>query len=270
MISLSKNHVHNIDNYKDHLTESSIIIFTKYINVISEYLKHCKDYIFIQNITYFKYILKRGINTINHVFKFLLIYTKNLEMVYYNCQKSYIYYVEFIGQIGDDNHSFLQLNSKDASLFVYKKTIFEINNDVRKEHILDPCSEKKIGEVNQLIIIYNNILFNLIENNSLINIITIVNTELSNIMNKILKWYIDNDSNKNQELLNNKIVALNIFSTYFKKDNLVEYLEFFVRKIKKLNKFNNNMLKSILMNNELLENHSTVNYINYIIKQITI
>ena len=25
----------------------------------------------------------------------------------------------------------LQLNSKDASLFVYKKTIFEINNDVR-------------------------------------------------------------------------------------------------------------------------------------------
>ena len=45
-------------------------------------------------------------------------------MTYYNCQKGYIYFIEFIGQISEDNHSFLQLNSKDASLFVYKKINF--------------------------------------------------------------------------------------------------------------------------------------------------
>ena len=47
-------------------------------------------------------------------------------------QKSFYYYIEFIGQIGDSNHQFLQLNSKDATLFVFKKTVFEINSDHRK------------------------------------------------------------------------------------------------------------------------------------------
>ena len=44
-------------------------------------------------------------------------------------KQAIFYYVEFIGQIGEDSQGFLQLNSKDAILFVYKKTIFDINND---------------------------------------------------------------------------------------------------------------------------------------------
>ena len=38
-----------------------------------------------------------------------------------------------MGQIGEDSHTYLQLNSKDAALFVYKKTIFELDNEYRKE-----------------------------------------------------------------------------------------------------------------------------------------
>ena len=53
-------------------------------------------------------------------------------MVYFHCKKAYYYYIEFIGQISDDSHSYLQLTSKDATLFVYKKTIFEVDNMVRK------------------------------------------------------------------------------------------------------------------------------------------
>ena len=61
------------------------------------------------------------------------MYTKNLELTVHHCKKAFLYYVEFIGQIGDDNHTFLQLNSKDATLFVYKKTIFDINNEYKKK-----------------------------------------------------------------------------------------------------------------------------------------
>ena len=63
------------------------------------------------------------------------MYTKNLDLTVYHCKKAYLFYVEFIGQIGDDNNSYLQLNSKDATLFVYKKTIFEINNEYRKQFV---------------------------------------------------------------------------------------------------------------------------------------
>ena len=33
-------------------------------------------------------------------------------------------------------HAYLQLNSRDATLFVYKKTIYEINNDHKKNIII--------------------------------------------------------------------------------------------------------------------------------------
>ena len=86
----------------------------------------------------------------------LLLYTKNLSLAYVHCQKSLYYYVEFICQIGDDTHSFLQLNTKDASLFVYKKTIFDINNEHRKEFasVKDSCAITT--NVDLLIEIYSN------------------------------------------------------------------------------------------------------------------
>ena len=270
MMQISKNHIQNIDNYRESFQDSTATIFIKYMNLISEYLKHSKDFIFIQNPTYYNYVLKKGISTITHVFKFLLIYTKNLEMVYFNCQKSYIYYVEFIGQIGDDNHSFLQLNSKDAALFVYKKTIFEINNDIRKDYVCDNNSEKKITEIDNLIKIYSNILFYLMDNNSLINIIKIVNTDLLNIMNKILKIYVDSENHKYSNNIQNKIESIVLFSTYYKKDNLLEHLELFIRKIKKLNNTNNYKLKQILINQDSPSNISNVKYINYITSHISI
>ena len=225
MNNLSKNHINNIDNYNISFQDNYSTIFTKYLLIIDEYLKHCLDNIYIQNPIYYIYIIKRGITTINHVFQFLLIYTKNLDMVYYNCQKAYIYYIEFIGQIGDDNHSFLQLNSKDASLFVYKKTIFEINNDIKKDYISDTISKKLITEVELLIKIYNTILFKLIEKNTMIDVIKKVCTDAHNTMQKILKLSIDQEDNKLQAIL--------IFTFQIQKDNIIDYLDIFIKKIKK-------------------------------------
>ena len=90
--------IKNIDNYNLVYKESSSQLFKKYIEIINEYIKHCLENINIQDKTYYKYILEKGITTISYVFKFLLLYTKNIDIIYHNCQKSYIYYSEFIGQ----------------------------------------------------------------------------------------------------------------------------------------------------------------------------
>ena len=259
MTTISKKHINNIDNYNISFQDNHSTIFNKYLLIINEYLKHCLDNIYIQNPIYYIYIIKQGILTLNHIFRFLLIYTKNLDIIYHNCQKAYIYYIEFIGQISDDNHSFLQLNSKDASLFVYKKTIFEINNDVRKDYVSDSIADKLINMINLLIKIYNIILIQLIENNTLINVIKIANIDLNNIIQKILKLSIEYD--------NNKINSVLIFATHFKKSNLLDYLDIFIKKIKKKSNINIIKLKQMLLDEELI-NNPPVKYITLIMHQI--
>lgn len=150
--------LHNVDNYKKEFTNSSSDIFSKYIEIISEYFINCSESIHMHNNSYYKYVIIKGMETLAHVFKMLLLYTKNLNLVYYHCQKSFYYYVEFISQIGDNNHIFLQLNSCDASLFVYKKTIYDINQEYRKK--FSSCIQENMimNNVESLIFIYNNIL----------------------------------------------------------------------------------------------------------------
>jgi hypothetical protein len=95
-----------------------------------------------KNITSF--IILRGLKTITHVYTLLLYYTRNVELSYYHAQKSFYFYIEFVQQITDDQHTFLNLNTKDACMFVYKKTIFEINGEVKKNigNLSKACSIK--------------------------------------------------------------------------------------------------------------------------------
>jgi hypothetical protein len=263
MTQISKNFIQNTDNYNIAFQDNCTTLFSKYMQIISEYLKHCHDNIFIQNPIYYKYVIKRGITTLNHVFKFLLIYTKNLDMIYYNCQKSYIYYIEFIGQISEDNHSFLQLNSKDASLFVYKKTIFDINNDVRKEYTTNQLSDELLDNVEYLIQIYNIMIFQFLDNYNIIEVIKYTNCDLHNTMQKIIKIFID----ANNINISYKIKGILTFITYCKKDNLLDHLDIFIKKIKKKKTINLTKLESLLLDDDI-NNLLPIKYINYLINQI--
>jgi hypothetical protein len=69
-----------------------------------------------------------------------LYYTKNIDLTFYHCQKSYYYYIEFIEQISYEQHVFLELNSRDATTYVYKKTIVELNQDFKTN--IEPCSDE--------------------------------------------------------------------------------------------------------------------------------
>ena len=137
MESSKKTNIFEIKNYNKTLTISNDIILSKFCELINEYLFHITENIIIQNRQYYIFILLRGLSTIKHIFNTMLLYTKNLDLTIYHTKKAYLFYVEFIGQIGEENNSYLQLNSKDATLFVYKKTIFEINNEYRKQFILN-------------------------------------------------------------------------------------------------------------------------------------
>lgn len=148
----------NVENYNKTIIDNEDEIYARYTNIIIQYLLLGIEKIKNHNADYVKYILIKGVFTISYVFKMLLMYTCNLPLTYHHCQKSYSYYIEFIGQIGDDAVTYLQLNSKDAALFVYKKTIFDISEEVKKKYTEVDVNDKKNKNVSILMDIYNKVI----------------------------------------------------------------------------------------------------------------
>ena len=114
---MDENNLLSENNYNSTLDDDVDNILNEYFNIVKEYLFHAGENIIISNYTYYIFIIKRGLDCLKHIFNMLLLYTNNLELVVYHSKKSYLYYIEFISQIGNENHSYLQLNSKDAALF---------------------------------------------------------------------------------------------------------------------------------------------------------
>ena len=124
--------LNNLDLLNKTLDVSIQQILDKYSNLIIEYIKFISENNKCRNKLYKNYITTRGLDTITNVFNHILYYSKNLDMAYFYSQKAFYFYVEFVQQISNDNNTFLQLTSRDATIYVYKKTIFEINHEKRK------------------------------------------------------------------------------------------------------------------------------------------
>ena len=155
----------NVANFNLELTTCLEDVQIKYNNLLSEYLFFILDNIVIKNDTFFKFIIQRGIITITNVFNLVLHYSKNLDVAYFHSQRAFYFYVEFIGQISEDQHTFLQLSSRDATMFVYKKTIFDINSEIKKkdrEYNKDEKCKLMYLEKNQAI--YQNLIDVVFEN----------------------------------------------------------------------------------------------------------
>jgi len=134
--------LYNVVNYRQNINYSVAEILNKFSCVLIDYMKFISEKITMKNKFYYKFIFERGIDTLIHIFCMIFYYTKNLDLTFYHSQKAYYFYLEFIEQISDDNITFLQLSSRDATMFVYKKTIFDLNNEYRK-NILDPTPDEK-------------------------------------------------------------------------------------------------------------------------------
>lgn len=144
----------NEDNYKKELDNTHSEITSKISYLFIEYLKFIVENINIKNKEFAKFVILRGLNTIIHVFRYILYYTKNLDLTYFHCQKSFYFYVEFVGQILEDDKSFLQLTSRDAVLYVYKKTVYDINPQFKKKY--QHCSDNTNSKL-KLMEVYMNI-----------------------------------------------------------------------------------------------------------------
>jgi hypothetical protein len=116
------------DNYKTVFSlkdlDSSLFI---YLRIMSSFVKDLSEDISISELSQFMFIVEKGIETITNVYKTILLYTRNIELAEYHTEKACMYYIGFITQlIGSD------INVRESVLFVYKKTIFEINNECKK------------------------------------------------------------------------------------------------------------------------------------------
>ena len=140
-------------------------IVNKYSELLIEYYKFANEKIKIKIKKWdlSKYIIIRGLETITNIFNIILFYTKNLDITYVQCQKSFYLYIEFIEQISEIDNKFLNLNSRDATMYVYKKIIFELNSE--NEQKIDSSQEtaKKLDIIIEYINIYKIMLIKIIE-----------------------------------------------------------------------------------------------------------
>ena len=159
--------LHNLENYKKNIDNTLNEITEKYYTLILEYFKFITENIKIKNKGFTIFIMLRGLDTITNVFNNIFYYTKNIDLTYFHCQKSFYFYVEFVGQISEDEKMFLQLTSRDATTYVYKKTIFEIHNEAKKnisENNSDETKDKLIV-INNYVNMYKTFIYKIINNN---------------------------------------------------------------------------------------------------------
>ena len=231
-INKNKYSITNNDNYKQKINYNVENILEKYILILTEYFKHLEESNFNIYNQYYKYIIINGVNCVNNVFKILLLYTNNIELVLYHCQKSFIYYIEFITQIGDENNNFLQLNSKDATLFVYKKTLFEINNDIRKDFSIKKDNMEILDNINNYILLCNKIIDDFININDE-NIYKNIQSRILPLFKKIIEVLFIN--NPNIDLYYKIYTIENILKNCNNSEIFIVNLQNIIKKIKKKN-----------------------------------
>ena len=223
----------NNDNYKQNINYNIENILEKYLSILTEYFKHLEESNFNINNRYYKYIIINGVNCINNIFKILLLYTNNIELVLYHTQKSFIYYIEFITQIGDENNNFLQLNSKDATLFVYKKTIFEINNDIRKDFSIKKDDREILDNINNYILLSKKIIDDFININDE-NIYKNIQNKILPILKKLIEvLFINNIDIDLQRKIEIVEIILNKHNN--NSENFIVNLQSIIKKIKRKN-----------------------------------
>ena len=99
----------NNENFKKDIESDVTDIVKKLSELFIDYFHIIKENIKLKKSDFSRFIIARGLDTIINVFNNILFYTKNLDVTYFHCQKAFYFYVEFVGQISEDEKLFLQL-----------------------------------------------------------------------------------------------------------------------------------------------------------------
>lgn len=271
--------LNNIDNYKNELDINSHVLFLKYIGMIHELVQLCVERISIKNDEYIKHILITGIKNTTYIYKLILLYTKNIDLALYHTQKSILYYIEFISQIDEDSQNLLKLTTKDASLFIYKKTIFEINDDYKKTYKETDITNTKLKSLTLCTDVYNSTLiqfvsqFNL-KNNNMNQLQKIVFTKLYKIVEMVIQLPIvyKYDEHIVSKKMNTLIILIEYLNSayhyHFINNNYLYLIEYCIKKMYKIDldveKIKTNLLADIDIEAKLLD-CSVCKIFNYLV-----
>lgn len=270
--------LYHIENFNKKLDDKTITILNNYFKILMEYLQYIFENIKIKNVNYYRFIVIRGIETINNVFNYILFYTQNLDITIFHIQKSFYFYVEFIQQTSSEQNVFLELSSRDSTMYVYRKTIFELNNEFRKNYVsTNKDTNEKLKLINEYIDILKSIIYNIFCKNEFyskdksntsindVNDITNINNYL-NIYQEIGYKFISINLNQEQlkfinlfiEKINSNKISLNKF---------LEIIKLLLKKIMKSPQFtitNKNKLYHVELNRLVLEDSTSDNIISFI------
>ena len=157
-----------------------------------------------------------------------------------------------------------------SDLFIYKKTIFDINSEIKKTFNLNTCNEIKIINIKLLTKIYCELILNLYNcyTDNQKNLVT----DLSKYSNKLANLY-----DKNENTFYEYIDIINSFFEKFLFNNLIDnqhkiysYIELLINKLKRYGTRNlYNDIKDNINNYDSynkFENYTNIKFVNYILK----
>jgi len=218
--------INNTDNYNISCNIDLRNIINKYMEYINNFFLLIKDNTYFKQYSYSKYLIINGIQTVNHILNMLIIYTKNIDLTFHHIERSFIYYVEFINQIMINNGS-LNLNSKDASIFIYKKILYDIDDLHKKNNNFDIEQDTTLGHLLELIGLYNNILYSYIDNFSNVNNINLTNYVYDiNYISSINKNFSKLNYNRLIENMPFFIDIINILKEKIQTDKLIKIIQY--------------------------------------------
>ena len=180
----------NEENYYEKLEPEKLVEYIINMQLIILELLNEKDN---YNIKY----INIGIKTIVHIMYNIFINTKNIDIMSYYGKTSVTYYFEFINQICSNSvNDFVNLTLKDAIIFVYKKTIFNLNTEYKKDY--NYANNKifsKIFCINDIInMLHTQNNYNPVKYKNIINKLVIISDTIDiNIIKQIILILIDNN-----------------------------------------------------------------------------
>jgi hypothetical protein len=150
----------NISNYKETIDYNITDVCKKYIDLVNYSIILGNENLSITDNLINKQQMFKGIEIISNIFLQVLMYTRNLDVTLHCCNQGIFYYIEYINQIQhkDKEFVFVNLTMQDAILYIYKKTIYDIN-DVYIKQFQTTKEDNKILKVIELFVkFYNNII----------------------------------------------------------------------------------------------------------------
>ena len=132
----------DIKYYKTQIEDEIGTVCENYVDLVVASLRHLCDIFTDNKLALHEHIMVKAVDVINTTFSVSYLYTRNLDAAFNQVKHGIVLYGEFVRQISDEKYNQIQLSVRDATLFVYRKTIYRITPELKKCVIISNQDEK--------------------------------------------------------------------------------------------------------------------------------